>query len=168
MNIRTRNVAAICGGLLMAGSIGAQYVNAAPPPAYPMMCKGGGNMFYAVRTMPGREPTAHITIWFAKGAHGASERPPQKGECTWLDRGMRNGEPHELITTIRGTSAVPVLNASGKVTRWEFGPSAGPATDELKRLLASIQNGGSFQFEAYQGRSARGNFLQARPLGSRR
>lgn len=168
MNKRNRWALYVCGGIFMAGTSLMQVAAAAPPPSYPVMCTGGGNMYFQVSTMPGRNPTAHVTIWFVRGTSAASQQPPRKGECTWLDRGMRGDEPRTLITTVRGTSAVPVLHANGKLSRWEFAPSSGPATGELKRLLSFIQNGGSFQFEAHQARSAMGSYLQARPLGSRR
>lgn len=59
--------------------------------SYPMICKGGGAM--QVRILA----DASIQLKFAPG-NAAGEA--QAGQCTWIDRGFRPGEPN--ILSLRG------------------------------------------------------------------
>ncbi|MGD9850873.1 MAG: hypothetical protein AB7T38_06385 [Nitrospirales bacterium] len=61
----------------------------AKPKSYPLMCRGGSAMKTILRT-------EGMYIYFQGGKQGAQVRPPGSGECTWLDRGFRPGEPREL------------------------------------------------------------------------
>jgi len=56
--------------------------------SYVMVCRGGGDMSFSFY-QTGRVP---LTIGAKGGTVGASQRPPEPGECTWVDRGMREGE----------------------------------------------------------------------------
>lgn len=59
----------------------------AEPHSYLLMCNGGGNM----RALIGSNGS--IQLDFAAG-HTAGA--PRAGECTWVDRGFRPGEPTVL------------------------------------------------------------------------
>lgn len=39
----------------------------------------------------------NVTVNFVGAKQGAGVRPPQSGECAWLDRGWRPGEPQEFV-----------------------------------------------------------------------
>lgn len=65
--------------------------------SYPLICKGGGNMIAQVRA------TAQVRVQFAAGADAASNAPPSPGQCSWLDRGFRSGEP--AVLTVAGDPA---------------------------------------------------------------
>ena len=46
-----------------------------------------------------------VRLAFAWGP-GANASPPQPGQCSWLDRGPRAGEPNSLVVSNnRGTAA---------------------------------------------------------------
>jgi len=56
---------------------------------YPMICHGGGVM--KARIFPGA-----IIVRFEPTDVGAGVAPPGPGQCGWLDRGYRPGEPAVL------------------------------------------------------------------------
>lgn len=60
----------------------------ASPNSYPLICNGGGNMQARIRS------DASIQVKFAAGSVAGA---PQPGECTWIDRGFRPGEPTVLL-----------------------------------------------------------------------
>jgi hypothetical protein len=58
--------------------------------SYPLMCRGGGAMKAKITSW-------NVTVNFVGAKQGAGVRPPQPGECAWLDRGWRPGEPQEFV-----------------------------------------------------------------------
>jgi hypothetical protein len=56
---------------------------------YPMICHGGGAM--KAEIFAGR-----IIVRFEPTDVGAGVAPPGPGQCSWLDRGYRPGEPASL------------------------------------------------------------------------
>ena len=78
---------------------------AAAQTSYPVVCKGDGNMMAEVsagNTVRGR---------FEPARAGASDAPPAVGECAWLDRGFRSGEPNNLLVQGNGHHANYLLDA---------------------------------------------------------
>src|SRR5260370_33464625 len=57
---------------------------------YPMICKGGGAMKAEIFA------TGTIIVRFEPTDVGAGVAPPGPGQCGWLDRGYRPGEPASL------------------------------------------------------------------------
>ena len=83
------------GGLLtLYGAMGAE----AAPRAYVMKCKGGGDMSIDLRQLPKTVPPLEIIINFKKAR---DHRNLRAGECSWLDRKIRKGEPRRLWFTVR-------------------------------------------------------------------
>ena len=59
----------------------------AAPRSYQLICQGGGNMLATIKS------NATIALRFAAGREAGVVSP---GECTWVDRGFREGEPTVL------------------------------------------------------------------------
>lgn len=59
----------------------------AAPRSYPLICQGAGAMVARV------QPGSSIALRFTPGREASVVRP---GECTWVDRGFRDGEPNVL------------------------------------------------------------------------
>lgn len=93
----------------IAGTAGARPA-AAPgsPPTYPLACVGGGGM-RAIAT-----PDGFVRVTFAPAAQGGSAAPPRAGECAWLDRGFRPGEPQMLVYGSGAQSSQDLVSAANR------------------------------------------------------
>ena len=109
--------------------------------SYPLMCRGGA-------AMKGTLTPKGITFQFKGGTQGAGSRPPQPGECTWLDRGFRPGEPRTLNWWHRDLKALAIdFDAQGRIRRLDI---KGKPSANFKYIYNSIRNGSVFQLHAYQ------------------
>lgn len=61
--------------------------------ARPLMCHGGGKMTAELMAYKGR---IVVRIRFTGGKESVKAGVPGPGECRWLDRGFKKGEPREL------------------------------------------------------------------------
>jgi hypothetical protein len=61
--------------------------------SFPMVCRGGGGMRAEVFA------NGEMRILFTPAAQAANVAPPRPGECIWLDRTFRPGEPAMLLST---------------------------------------------------------------------
>lgn len=59
----------------------------ASPRSYQLICKGGGAMVATIKS------NGTIALRFSPGSEAGV---PQAGQCTWVDRGFRAGEPNLL------------------------------------------------------------------------
>jgi hypothetical protein len=73
--------------------------------SYPVVCRGGGNMMAEVSA------GNTVRVRFEPARAGASDAPPAAGECAWLDRGFRSGEPNNLLVRGNGRHADYLLDA---------------------------------------------------------
>jgi len=68
--------------------------------SYELRCRGGGLKFNSTpgRTSSSGEQMMNVTIDFAAGTQGAGARTPilNPGQCSWVDRGFRKGEPTQI------------------------------------------------------------------------
>jgi hypothetical protein len=62
----------------------------AAPRSYPLICQGAGSMVASIKS------NATIALRFSPGREASVVRP---GECTWVDRAFREGEPTVLSLT---------------------------------------------------------------------
>jgi hypothetical protein len=69
--------------------------------SYELRCRGGGGL--KINATPGRtsssgEQMMNMTIDFALGTQGAGTGKPNlnPGQCSWIDRGFRPGEPPQI------------------------------------------------------------------------
>jgi hypothetical protein len=70
-------------------SMASATVASAQPVGYPMVCHGGGAMKAEIFTNT-------IIVHFEPADVGVGVAPPGPGQCGWLDRGYRPGEPASL------------------------------------------------------------------------
>lgn len=95
--VRAASVAAIALGI-WSGSPSAQT-------SYPLVCRGRANMNVFVSrgytsATPGSRYGWAVTVSFDGASRSAVISPPGPGECAWLDRGFRPGEPKQLLMEI--------------------------------------------------------------------
>jgi len=76
--------------------------------SYPVVCKAGGGMIAEVRA------GNTVRVRFDPGRQGAGSTPPSQGECAWLDRGFRSGEPNVLLVQGNGRHADYIIDAVRK------------------------------------------------------
>lgn len=82
------SIATVAGAA--AAAILATTAAEATPRSYQLICKGGGEMVATIK------PTGKIALRFAAGTEAGTAR---SGQCTWVDRGFRVGEPNVLSLT---------------------------------------------------------------------
>lgn len=139
-------------------------LSAAPPPTYPLVCKGGPGMM--VEIWPYSDHAATV-LWvdYRWARQGAGQAPPAAGECTWLDRAGRTSEPTRF--KMKFTTGVQVkLNGRGQITRVSGGghirPLEGIADGAAgARILQDIIAGRVFYFHGY----SQGSTLMVTRLG---
>lgn len=109
--------------------------------SYPMVCRGGGSM----RVDAWRNG---IQIYFRGADTGASQRQPGPGECAWLDRGLRSGEPR-MLTWFPGDIGTFIVKFDGRgmITGYDI---RGNAADNYKYLLDNIRRGSIFYVHSYR------------------
>lgn len=68
--------------------------------SYELRCRGGGLKFNSTPgvTSSSGEQMMNVTVDFAAGTQGAGTRKPNlnPGQCSWIDRGFRQGEPAQI------------------------------------------------------------------------
>jgi len=84
---------------LLVGLCCAAELAFAEQPSFPMVCRGGPEMRIMVNhdvDASGIPGATAMFIYFKPAAKAGSAAPPQPGECTWMDRTLRSGEPAVL------------------------------------------------------------------------
>lgn len=76
--------------LALAALLTLAALPAAAQTAYPLVCRGGGAMMGSFTAAGG------LSLNFLPGTGAASAGAPSAGECRWLDRAFRPGEPGRL------------------------------------------------------------------------
>lgn len=118
---------------------------------YVMTCRAGGSMqAIAGQRVSSRE--AFVSITFRGGMMGAAVRPPRPGECTWIDRGFRRGEPTKLIYKENGSWVQSVCNAHKCDTRTN--------SRSIQSLMIAVRDKKTFQVHARN--DGRGNMVVSR------
>jgi hypothetical protein len=69
--------------------------------SYELRCRGGGLRFNSTpgRTLPTGEQMMNLTVNFSAGTQGANSGQDlnlKPGQCSWVDRGFRQGEPTQI------------------------------------------------------------------------
>lgn len=102
MSIRFITLNLSAAGLIAAGTIALQSQMASAQNTYIMTCTPGGQMYNYTRSENGGRVAT--TVYFKGANQGASVQAPSPGQCTWLDRGLRGGEPEKLL--VKGESGI--------------------------------------------------------------
>ena len=122
--------------------------------SYPLLCRGG-------EAMRGHFSPVDFSFTFIGAKHSAGSRPPRAGECTWLDRGFRPGEPQEAIWTLGKKVLLRIDFDGSKMKRISTG------NRRYNYLANSILNGTVFQIFAYRGKcpGLKCNYLTVTKVG---
>lgn len=114
-------------------------VPASAQTTYMMTCKPGGSLYSTTRSK--NDGTVSTIVFFKGGSQGAATRAPNSGECTWIDRGMRPGEPLKLLKSSETGRITSNCSASGckTITTAPIG----------SKILKSIRDNRAFQVHVY-------------------
>ena len=119
--MRTLRIAAVLAALCTISAAAL----AADPPSYPLLCHGGPGMKIMTNHdvdgagIPG---ATAMFIYFTPSSSPGSVRQPGPGECVWLDRTFRAGEPAVMwIKSPRVEFAFQVMG-DGRVVTDTTGP----------------------------------------------
>ena len=78
----------------------ASVASATMQQAYELRCRGGGLKFNSTpgKSLPTGEQMMNVTVDFSAGTQAAGGRAEnlQPGQCSWVDRGFRQGEPRQI------------------------------------------------------------------------
>lgn len=131
----------LLGVTLAAAPLALSGVAASAAQSYVMTCRGGGAMV-AVAGQRVSNPHVFVEITFKPGTAGAGVQAPKPGECTWIDRGMRPGEPNKILFDDMGVAwTQTVCNSAGCQVRT---PSAA-----ANNLMNWVRNSQPFQVHVY-------------------
>lgn len=131
--------------VLMASAFGSDVYAGT---SYPLVCNPGGGMRFRIETKP---DFSKISIMFRGASTGASTKQPAPGECAWLDRGWRAGEPQEIYYIARGFDVVGLhFDANFNLTSWTM---LYDSTKPIIYLLDNMKRKTIFHAHAQQDRS---------------
>jgi hypothetical protein len=107
--------------------------------AYPIMCRGGGNLHFSYEPYSGVASGPQIWIRFE---HGTSSGALAPGQCAWPDRPVAPKEPSVLVF------AAPVFGAQQFSISWQHGQVMG-ISSELTFVNALLRDEGMRTFRVY-------------------
>ena len=113
--------------------------------SYVLTCRGGGDMV-AVAGQRVSNPHVFVEITFKPGTAGAGVRAPDPGQCTWIDRGFRPGEPAKLLFDDPGVAWTQTVCRAGGC---RLNTPSAPA----RQLISWVLNAQPFQVHAYNNNS---------------
>ena len=126
---------------------------ASADPSYPLICRGGPSMRIMVNhDLPDGVHTGAtaMTVFFRAGAAAASPGP---GECVWMDRTFRPGEPEnfwikgdvEFAFQVQGDARL-----ARDTTGWRLNPEgSGAAAHDWAAIVNGVLNGSTFTVQVY-------------------
>jgi hypothetical protein len=125
----------------------------AEPPSYPLICRGGPGMrIMTAHDVPDGVRTGDnsMTVFFRAARAAANPGP---GECVWMDRTFRPGEPENFYLKGPVEFAFQVYG-NGRVNRdgsgWRLNPEGnGPQARDWKTIVDGVMNGGVFTVQVY-------------------
>jgi hypothetical protein len=125
----------------------------AEPPSYPLICRGGPGMrIMTAHDVPDGVRTGDnaMTVFFRAARTAANPGP---GECVWMDRTFRPGEPENFW--IKGPVEFAFqVTGDGRLVRdgsgWRLNPEgSGPQARNWKTIVDGVLNGGTFTVHVY-------------------
>jgi hypothetical protein len=144
---------------LAAGLIAAAHPASAEPPSYPLLCRGGGNMKLMVNhdVDSGGVPGAtHMTIFFTPAAVAGGVNPPPRGQCVWMDRTFRPGEPANMWIKSANIEFAFQVTGNGRVVYDTTGPRVNvEGTDRSvtagawDQVVRAVMTGSLFTVQVY-------------------
>jgi hypothetical protein len=69
---------------------------------YPILCRGGGNLYFNYQPYSNVSPNPQMWITFQRGSQKAGSAWENRnalmpGQCSWLDRPVSNNEPDRIL-----------------------------------------------------------------------
>lgn len=105
---------------LIGGLTGFPVVGAAAADGFPLVCNGNG--------MSVSSEGGNTIVFFLAGTAAAGTTPPGPGQCAWLDRPFRPGEPTRLVipNNVPGAGDIAnIVNSGGTFFVRAFNNNAG-------------------------------------------
>jgi hypothetical protein len=122
--------------------------NAFMQTSYELRCRGGALKFNSTpgRTASSGEQMMNMTIDFAAGTQGASARTPilTPGQCSWVDRGFRPGEPTQIRLEIVSFAQQQQALHGSPVDRTPTAAERYPDAQNVPQYLSSSDHYWSF------------------------
>jgi len=110
--------------------------------SYELRCRGGGSMKF--NSTPGStsssgEQMMNVTIDFAVGTQGAGTGKPNlnPGQCSWIDRGLRPGEPPQIHLEIVSFGQLAETRHGSPVDRSPTAAERYPDAQNVPQYLSS-------------------------------
>jgi len=118
---------------------------AAPPPSYPMVCKGGGNSELDLHTS---KDGVTIAFRFKKNP-GSATSGLAPGTCAWLDRPISAAEPGMVYMTLNGVyPQVSIIQNEGRLDQAAVRTRRN-RRGKLKKIVDAFYKGTEFQLQVY-------------------
>jgi len=131
--------------------------------SYPLVCRGGGNLYFNYTPFSNFSRAPQIWINFEPGSQGVGNNWERAntlapGQCSWLDRPLRGGEPTRILIT------EPILQRDHFSIAWSKGKVMG-ISSALTYVNALGSDTGLQSFDVYN--DSRGNMVVTR-IGQQR
>ena len=131
----------------------ASAAQAQTPQSYPLICRGGPSMRIVTSHDVPDGVTARQNTMRVFFRAGAAPGNPGPGECVWMDRGLRPGEPEnfwirgdvEFAFQVMGDGR---LNREGRDWRLSAEGSGAEAAG-WNRIVRAVLAGGTFTLDVY-------------------
>ena len=145
---------ALCALALTAATLIPPAPAQADPPSYQLNCRGGPGMRIVTNhdvPSAGHVGAIAMTIYFTAAPVAATPGP---GQCTWVDRTFRPGEPQALWVRSENIEFAFQINGNGRVVRDSTGPrvnAEGMSAESANwdRVVQAVLNGQPFSVMAY-------------------
>ena len=116
--------------------------------SYELRCRGGSLKFNSTpgSTSSSGEQMMNMTVNFAAGTQGAGARTPilTPGQCSWVDRGFRPGEPTEIRLEIVSFAQQQQALHGSPVDRTPTAAERYPDAQNVPQYLSSSDHYWSF------------------------
>jgi hypothetical protein len=129
----------------------------ADQPSSPMVCRGGAGMRIMIAhdiDADGNPAATSMWIFFKPASRPGSAAQPQAGECTWMDRTLKSGEPTSLFVHAPHLEFAVQVEGDGRISRDASGLRFNPEgnSDEAQKwryLTDGVLKGKMFTVKAY-------------------
>jgi hypothetical protein len=139
--------------LMMAVLGTAMLAPTAMAESYPLICRGGPSMrITTAHDVPDGVRTGDnsMVVYFRAARMAANPGP---GECVWMDRAFRPGEPESF--TLKGPVEFSFqVYGNGQIARdgsgWRLNPEgSGAQANDWRQIVNAVLNGGVFTVQVY-------------------
>ena len=145
---------ALCALALVASSLAMPAPAQADPPSYQLNCRGGPGMRIMTNhdvPSPGHVGAIAMTIFFTAAPIPAIPGP---GQCVWVDRTFRPGEPQALWIRSENIEFAFQITGNGRVVRDTSvarvnAEGMSPESANWDRVVQAVLNGQPFSVMVY-------------------